>query len=248
MRALGYPESFIRMWEFYLCYCEGGFEERALGDVHMLLAKPGNRRAPICTDTDRMNINPPMKVRRRDVARVLLAMILLTGTVACQGPQPESAPLATVPAIDLDRYTGRWYEIAKIPNRFQRQCISDTSANYARNTGGTIAVVNRCRTGDGQFVEAHALARVPDTTSSAKLEVSFFSLLGWRPVWGDYWVLAIGPDYDYAVVGEPGRRYGWILARTAALPGATRDRINARLRELGYRPELFENSAHTADH
>jgi len=181
------------------------------------------------------------------VARALLVLMLLTSTAACQGPQPESAPLATVPAVDLDRYNGRWYEIAKIPNRFQRQCISDTSANYARNADGTIAVVNRCRNRDGQFDEARAVARVLDATSNAKLKVSFFSLLGWRPVWGDYWVLALGPDYDYAVVGEPGRRYGWILARTPALPSATRDRINQRLRELGYRPEQFESSPHSAD-
>jgi apolipoprotein D and lipocalin family protein len=194
-----------------------------------------------------MNINPAIKVRRRDVARVLLAMILLTGTVACQGPQPESAPLATVPVVDLDRYTGGWYEIAKIPNRFQRQCISDTSANYARNADGSIAVVNRCRTRDGQFDEARAVARVLDTTSSAKLEVSFFSLLGWRPIWGDYWVLALGPDYEYAVVGEPGRQYGWILARTPALPLAAREAINDQLRARGYDPALFENSPHTAD-
>jgi len=188
-----------------------------------------------------------MKFRSPDVARALLALILLTGTAACQGPQPESAPLATVPAVDLDRYTGRWYEIAKIPNHFQRQCVSDTSANYARNADGSIAVVNRCRNRDGQFDEARAVARVVDATSNAKLEVSFFSLLGWRPVWGDYWVLALGPDYNYAVVGEPGRRYGWILARAPTLPDATRDRIDQRLRELGYQPEQFENSPQSAE-
>jgi len=188
-----------------------------------------------------------MKFRSPDVARALLALILLTGTAACQGPQPESAPLATVPAVDLDRYVGQWYEIAKIPNRFQRQCISDTSANYARNADGSIAVVNRCRTRDGQFDEARAVARMLDTTSSAKLKVSFFSLLGWRPIWGDYWVLALGPDYEYAVVGEPGRQYGWILARTPALPLAAREAINNQLRARGYDPALFENSPHSAD-
>jgi apolipoprotein D and lipocalin family protein len=181
------------------------------------------------------------------IARGLLVS-LLAGISACSGSRPEQAPLVTVQRVDLDRYLGQWYEIAKIPNRFQRQCISDTSAIYARNANGSIAVVNRCRNRDGQFDEARAVARVLDATSNAKLKVSFFSLLGWRPVWGDYWVLALGPDYDYAVVGEPDRRYGWILARTPTLPGATRDRINQRLRELGYRPEMFENSAHTADH
>jgi apolipoprotein D and lipocalin family protein len=151
-----------------------------------------------------------------------------------------------VQQVDLDRYLGRWYEIAKIPNRFQSQCISDTTATYTHNADGTIAVVNRCRTRGGEFVEARAIARVADARSNAKLEVSFFSLLGWRPVWGNYWVLALGPDYDYAVVGEPGRRYGWILARTPTLPDATRAHIDRQLRELGYQPELFENSLHSA--
>jgi apolipoprotein D and lipocalin family protein len=194
-----------------------------------------------------MSANPAMKLWSRNVVRALLVLMLLTSTAACQGPQPEPAPLATVPAVDLDRYTGRWYEIAKIPNRFQRQCVSDTSANYARNADGTIAVVNRCRTTDGRFDEAHAIARVADPRTNAKLQVSFFSLLGWRPIWGDYWVLALGPDYEYAVVGEPGRQYGWILARTPTLPAVTREAINNQLRARGYDPALFENSPHSAD-
>lgn len=186
-----------------------------------------------------------MKTCNRIVALALVS-VLLAGTTACQGSRPVSAPLATVPAVDLDRYVGRWYEIAKIPNRFQSQCISDTTATYTRNANGSIAVVNRCRIRGGEFEEAHAIARVADARSTAKLEVSFFSLLGWRPVWGNYWVLALGPDYDYAVVGEPGRRYGWILARTPTLPDATRAQIDRQLRELSYPPELFENSLHSA--
>ncbi len=179
------------------------------------------------------------------VVRALL-ILLLAGTTACQSPAPRTSSLTTVPVVDLDRYSGRWYEIAKIPNRFQRQCISDTTATYTRNTDGSIAVLNRCRTRGDQFDEAHAIARVADPHTNAKLEVSFFSLLGWRPVWGDYWVLALGPDYEYAVVGEPSRRYGWVLARTPSLPEATRARIDQQLLELGYQPELFEKSLQSA--
>jgi apolipoprotein D and lipocalin family protein len=185
--------------------------------------------------------------RHHQVTRMALILLLLSGLAACRDPQPEPVPLVTVSSVELERYTGRWYEIAKIPNRFQRQCISDTTANYARNADGTIAVVNRCRLREGQFDEARAVARVADPGTNAKLEVSFFSLLGWRPVWGDYWILALGPNYDFAVVGEPSRRYGWILARTPTLPDATRDAINRRLRDLGYRPESFENSPHSTD-
>jgi apolipoprotein D and lipocalin family protein len=176
----------------------------------------------------------------------LTAALSLCGA-ACHAPLSEQAPLATVRQVDLDRYLGRWYEVAKIPNRFQRQCLRDTTASYTRSADGSIAVVNRCGIRDGEFDEAHAIARVVDPGSNAKLEVSFFSLLGWRPIWGDYWVLALGPDYDYAVVGEPGRRYGWILARTPTLPAVTRARIDQELRELGYLPEQFENSPQSTD-
>lgn len=175
-----------------------------------------------------------------------LLVLLLAGTTACSGTRPDYGPLPTVAQVELDRYVGHWHEIAKIPNRFQSQCISDTTATYTRNADGSIEVVNRCRMRGGEFDEARAIARVADAHGNAKLEVSFFSLLGWRPVWGNYWVLALGPDYDYAVVGEPGRRFGWILARAPILPDATRARIDQQLRDLGYRPELFENSLHNA--
>jgi len=175
-----------------------------------------------------------------------LLVLLLAGTTACSGTRPDHSPLPTVAQVELDRYVGKWHEIAKIPNRFQRQCISDTTATYTRNSDGSIAVVNRCRTHGGEFDEAHAIARVADPRTNAKLEVSFFSLLGWRPVWGDYWVLALGPNYEYVVVGEPSRRYGWILARSPSLPDATRARIDQQIRDLGYRPELFENSLASA--
>lgn len=188
-----------------------------------------------------------MPVHIRRAARSALAAILLAGGVACHAPRPDAPPLAAAAHVDLDRYAGRWYEIAKIPNRFQRQCVSDTTATYTRSADGTVAVVNRCRTRDGRLDEARAVARVVDPRSNAKLEVSFFSLLGWRPVWGDYWVLAVGPDYEYAVVGEPGRRYGWILSRMPALPAATRATINRQLHALGYAPEQFVDSPHTTD-
>jgi len=176
--------------------------------------------------------------------RVALPVLvfLLAG---CRATAPATPPPATVERVDLERYSGRWYEIAKIPHSFQRQCVRDTSADYARKTDGTIAVVNRCRKADGTFDEARAIARITDPVSNAKLEVSFFSVLGWRPVWGDYWILALGPDYDFAIVGEGTRRYGWILSRTPVLPDATRALLDQRLRALGYSPEQFENSIHS---
>lgn len=178
--------------------------------------------------------------------RVMVVAVLAMLLSACGWEEADTAPLATVPKVDLDRYVGRWYEIARLPNRFQNQCVSDTTATYTRNDDGTVAVLNRCRVGDGKFIEARALARVAEPRTRAKLEVSFFSVFGWRPVWGDYWVLALGPDYEYAVVGEPGREYGWILSRTPTLPAPTRAELDERLRALGYQPERFANSTHTA--
>jgi len=175
----------------------------------------------------------------------LIVLLIASTVLAACASQQQAAPPPTVARVDLDRYLGNWFEIAKIPHPFQRQCVSDTSAQYARNPDGTVAVLNRCRTQDGSFSEARGLARVTDPATNARLEVSFFSILGWRPVWGDYWVLMLDENYQYAVVGAPDRRYGWILSRAPSLPGATREVINARLRALGYDPARFEESAHT---
>ncbi|MBP9034742.1 MAG: lipocalin family protein [Pseudomonadales bacterium] len=177
--------------------------------------------------------------------RVLLLAALVLSASPAATASAEPAPLATVAAVDIARYAGLWYEIAAIPMWFQRNCLGDTTARYTPNPDGTIEVVNRCRTRDGSS-EARGLARVVDTRSNARLEVSFFSLLGWRPVWGDYWVIALAPDYSWAVVSGPKRRYGWILARTPALEDATLATIRQRLEALGYDPALFVPTAQQA--
>lgn len=94
--------------------------------------------------------------------------------------------------VDLGRYTGLWYEIAKIPNRFQKQCVRGTTAEYTLRDDGKITVVNRCFKEDGSLDEAQGVAKIEDTQTNAKLKVSFVSFLGWRPFWGDYWV----PGWD----------------------------------------------------
>lgn len=155
---------------------------------------------------------------------------------------PVAPPPPTVAHVDLARYTGTWHELARIPNRFQRQCAANTTARYTRQTDGTIEVLNRCQGADGHYEEIRGVARVVDTQSNAKLEVSFFSILGWRPVWGDYWILDLGSDYEYVVVGTPNRKFGWLLSRTPTLPAATRATIDQRLRQLGYDPAHFEGN------
>lgn len=175
---------------------------------------------------------------------LLLAALALSAAPATEA-FAEPAPLATVPAVDIARYAGLWYEIAAIPMWFQRNCLGDTTARYTPNPDATIDVLNRCRTREGSD-EARGLARVVDTRSNARLEVSFFSILGWRPVWGDYWIIALAPDYSWAVVGGPKRRYGWILARTPALDDATLATIRQELEALGYDPARFVPTAQQA--
>ena len=153
-------------------------------------------------------------IARRWAAVVAIAAAMLqTANAHAQAPS-----VRTVPFVDLNRYAGDWFEIARFPNRFQRQCVGDVRANYARRLDGRIDVVNRCRTADGQ-TEARGVARLVDEQTHAKLKVRFApAWLSWLPpVWGDYWIIGLAPDYSWAVVGDPDREYLWILARTPTL-------------------------------
>ncbi len=136
-------------------------------------------------------------------------------------------PLETVERVELPRYLGTWYEIASYPQRFQKGCTA-TTANYSPDKRGQISVVNRCRKGglDGKVDAAKGRARVVDEKSNAKLQVSFF-----RPFWGDYWIIDLDPDYQWAVVGHPSRDYLWILARQPSLEPAVYDGILRRLED-----------------
>jgi apolipoprotein D and lipocalin family protein len=133
--------------------------------------------------------------------------------------------LRTVPHVDLGRYVGTWYEIANFPQSFQSGCTA-TTATYGLRDDGQIDVVNRCRKGspDGPEKVARGRARAVDRSSNAKLEVSFF-----RPFWGDYWIIDLGADYEYAVVGHPSRDYLWILSRTPTMKAEVYDAIVQRL-------------------
>ena len=131
----------------------------------------------------------------------------------------DSKP-AVVPSVDLTRYQGKWYEIARFPNRFEKSCASDVTATYTLNTDNTIRVVNECRKADGHVKRAEGKARKADSRGpTSKLEVRFApAFLSFLPVvWGDYWVIDLAPDYSYSVVGDEGRDYLWILSRTPVM-------------------------------
>jgi apolipoprotein D and lipocalin family protein len=169
----------------------------------------------------------------------LSAAVALAALAGCASA--PSAPLPTVPAVDLARYAGAWYEVASLPNRFQQQCVADTQARY-RQTGADIEVVNRCRTADGQVDAITGIAKVVPDSGNARLRVSFF-----RPFYGDYWILALGggADYGWVLVGEPTRKFGWVLSRTPAIAPADLEAALARAEALGYARSAFKATPQT---
>jgi apolipoprotein D and lipocalin family protein len=167
----------------------------------------------------------------------------LLGLLALGVGRAADDPPATVPKVDLQRYVGRWYEIGKIPNRFQKQCVRGTTGEYTLREDGRIEVVNRCIEADGHIDEVKGVAKIEDQTSNAKLKVSFVRVLGRQLFWGDYWVIGLGENYEYVVVGHPERKYGWILSRTPQLSQDRLDAVFAILRAQGYDPARFEMTA-----
>ena len=143
---------------------------------------------------------------------------------ATHAPLP---PLEVVSHVELSRYTGTWYEIARYPNSFQKDCIH-SSAVYKLKADGTVSVLNSCQK-KGAMKTSEGKARVVDPITNAKLKVSFF----W-PFSGDYWIIDLGEDYDYAVVSEPRRKYLWILARDPQMDDRLYAEILQRLREKGF--------------
>lgn len=154
---------------------------------------------------------------------------LLAAATAYGLAKAGTSDLTTVPQVDLGRYLGKWYEIARYPNRFQKHCVGDTTATYSLREDGKINVLNTCRKPDGSVDDAKGTARVIDKQTNAKLKVTFF----W-PFTGDYWIIGLDPDYRWAVVGEPSRKYLWILAREPHMSDADYDKALQVVREKGF--------------
>ncbi len=135
--------------------------------------------------------------------------------------------LEVVPHVELERYLGKWYEIARLPAKFQEGC-DFTTATYALSKDGSISVINAC-TKDGKAKQSKGKAKVIDNVSNAKLKVTFF----W-PFYGDYWIIDLGKDYDYAVVGTPNRKYLWILNRSPKMDDALFSRLVESAKAKGF--------------
>jgi apolipoprotein D and lipocalin family protein len=195
--------------------------------------EPGNKRSILLRSVQRL---------------ALIFMLSLSAQIDPVCAEEQSAaeigdnPVETVDMVDLERYAGLWYEIAKIPNRFQKQCARGATAEYMLHDDGSIGVINRCIKDNGEADVAEGIAKIEDPATNAKLKVSFVSFLGWRPFWGDYWILGLDEDYQWALVGTPDRKYGWILARTPELEKKTLRDIREIIERNGYDPAAFEMS------
>lgn len=151
-------------------------------------------------------------------------------------------PLPTVPKVDLKRYGGQWFEIAKYPNWFQRGCVADTSAEYAAQPDGSIRIVNRCRQKNGSIREARGQATVVPGSNNSKLRVRFAG----SPVAGDYWIIGLDEkNYSWALVGHPSRQFLWILSRNPRLNPQTYADIVALAEKLGYESARIEKTIQT---
>lgn len=155
-----------------------------------------------------------------------------------------ASPLAPIATLDVARYMGTWHEVARYPNVFQRRCVADTSARYTLQANGRVEVLNRCRTAEGEVIEALGEARQLGAADSPRLKVRFApAWLGWLPlVWGDYWVIDLDDAYQLVAVSEPGRDYLWVLSRTPQVDAAAYEALLGRLAAQGFDLKRLERS------
>ena len=161
-------------------------------------------------------------------------LMIVWGSLALTAMANEGE-LRTIPTLDVPRYMGTWYEIAKYPNRFQKKCVKDTRADYALLTNGALQVTNRCTLESGEVDVVVGAGRQVGEARSPKLEVRFapdwLSFIPW--VWGNYWVIDLDPEYQLVAVSEPKREYLWILARTPTVNPRAYEELVARLEKQG---------------
>ena len=165
-------------------------------------------------------------------------------TTATPAPLP---PVSTIATLDVPRYMGTWYEIAKFPNRFQAKCVANTRARYLAQTDGSVQVLNSCVTADGSTIDALGRAIQVGATTSPKLQVRFApAWLSWLPqVWGDYWVIDLDADYQLAAVSDSQREYLWVLSRTPQVNAKAYDALLERLKAQHFDVQKLERSAQT---
>lgn len=170
------------------------------------------------------------------IAAFLALAALVSANISAQTRSQNA--LETVASVDLKRYAGKWFEIARYPNKFQKQCVGNTTATYNFLPSGEIEVINQCVKKDGTTIDAKGKGRFADKTNNAKLEVRFApGFLSFLPnVWGDYWIIDLDDQYNYAAVGDPKREYFWILSRQPEISDAVYQNILRRAEAKGFNP------------
>lgn len=170
--------------------------------------------------------------------KLIFTAIIFGLSLVSLSAQTEKKALETVESVDLKQYTGKWFEIARYENKFQKKCVGNTTATYTLKENDTIKVINECLKKDGKVNRAKGKARIADKSTNAKLEVrfapSFLSFLS--AVWGDYWIIDLGENYQYAMIGDPKREYFWILSREPEMSEALYQTLLRRAEDKGFDP------------
>ena len=184
-----------------------------------------------------MQILPTLKVQLLGALLGLCALSALASDAAPGTPeQPRHGGLSTIAALDVPRYMGTWFEIAKYPNWFQKKCQGGTKAEYRLQQDGTVQVINRCWLESGVMSEAIGTAKQVGSATSPRLKVRFApAWLSFLPfVWGDYWVIDLDDQYQLVAVSEPSQEYLWILSRTPQVDPKAYNALLARLAQQGF--------------
>jgi len=168
---------------------------------------------------------------------IIIVVLLISFLTAKDGKTGEQ--LTVVDSVNITKYVGLWYEIARIPNSFQKNCSGTVTAMYELRQDGKLNVINRCIQEDGSSSKAKGIAKIVDPESNAKLKVSFVQILGISLFWGDYWIIGLDENYEWAIVGSPGRKYGWILSREPEFADSTMQKIFTLLETKNYNPAEF---------
>lgn len=190
-----------------------------------------------------MLLKPSWLVMGLAAATLQLASLKVAAQTAAT---PATLPaVATIAALDVPRYMGTWYEIAKFPNRFQAKCAANTRAQYLAQTDGSVQVLNSCTTADGSTIDALGKALQVGAATSPKLQVRFApAWLSWLPmVWGDYWVIDLDTDYQLAAVSDAKREYLWVLSRTPQTNAKAYDALVERLKAQHFDVNKLERTA-----
>ncbi|TVQ91227.1 MAG: hypothetical protein EA400_05230 [Chromatiaceae bacterium] len=167
----------------------------------------------------------------------------VTVSTRLRKPRVHLTAPATVPQLDLARFMGRWYEIARLPYFTQRRCARSIYADYVLGGDGLVYVTNCCVRHDGSHGVAQGIARVTDPPANTRLEISFRMLYGVHVFWDDFWVIGLGEAYDYALIGQATRRRGWVLAREPCPPEPAITGWLAEFTAKGFPGEAFVRTA-----